>query len=133
MENHLLNHSILFITPLNLESNYINAKEAITVPVEIDGVTILVEATCLDQNNQGSLSDDEITSKVSGRLFSFDDVTETITAISKSMAKTLSVVQPTKATVEFGVELQYESGKLLAVIGKGSSKVNLKISLEWSK
>ena len=89
--------------------------------------------TCLDQNSQNSLNDDEIVNKVAGKLFSFDDVTETITVISRSLANTLSTVQPSKATVEFGVELQYQSGKLLTVIGQGSGKVNLKISLEWSK
>ena len=101
-------------------------KEVIAVPIEIDGFTILVEATCLDQNSQNSLNDDEIVNKVAGKLFSFDDVTETITVISRSLANTLSTVQPSKATVEFGVEL-------LTVIGQGSGKVNLKISLEWSK
>jgi hypothetical protein len=109
------------------------STDLISVPVEINGVIVLVEATCLDPNFEYDSSDQEIEGKVSHRTFSFDEISETISAISGGLARTLSEVQPTKATVEFGVELQYQSGRLLTLIGQGSGKVNLKVSLEWSK
>jgi Trypsin-co-occurring domain 1 len=105
----------------------------IPVPVEVDGVTFLVEATHFKSEDENTLTDEEIEAETSGKILSFEDVTKTITAISSGLAKTLSTVKPTKATVEFGVEFQHEPGKLLAVIVQGSSKINLKITLEWSK
>jgi hypothetical protein len=42
-----------------------------------------------------------------------------------------STVQPSKATVEFGIELGIEPGKLTALLVQGTSKANLKINLEW--
>jgi hypothetical protein len=105
----------------------------VSVPVEVDGVTFLVEATSSNLEDEGILSDEEIESDVSGRILSFEEVTKTITAISEGLAKTISTVKPSKAVVEFGVEFKHEPGKLLAVIVQGSTKVNLKITLEWSK
>jgi hypothetical protein len=103
------------------------------VPVEVDGATVLVEATCFRTENTSTFTDGEMESEVSGKIPSFDDVTKTITVVSGELAKALSTVKPTKAVVEFGVEFQNKSGSLLAVIVQGSGKVNLKITLEWSK
>ncbi|MEG4224878.1 CU044_2847 family protein [Microcoleus sp. N9_B2] len=100
-----------------------------TVPVNIDGITVRVEATCPSWT---TTNDSEIESDVSGKILSFEEVNKTISAISKELSKSLAIAKPTKATVEFGIELQQESGKLLAQIIQGSGKVNLKITLEWS-
>jgi hypothetical protein len=99
------------------------------VPVDIDGITVLIEATCPIVAN---INDSEIESNVSGTILSFEEVNKTISAISKELSKSLAIAKPTKATVEFGIEFQQESGKLLAQIIQGSGKVNLKITLEWS-
>lgn len=109
------------------------SKITVPVPVEVDGVTILVEATYFKSEDEGELTDEEIESETSGKILSFEDIAKTIAAISGGLATTLSTVKPTKAAVEFGVEFQHESGKLLAVLVQGSSKINLKITLEWSK
>jgi len=105
----------------------------VPVPVEVEGVTVLVEATYFKLENSSDLDGEEIESEVSGKVLSFEEVSKTIVAISEGLVKTLSAVSPTKAIVEFGVEFQHEPGKLLAVIVQGSSKTNLKITLEWSK
>jgi hypothetical protein len=102
-----------------------------TVPVKIDGVIIMVEATCPSSETTND-SETEYESDISGEIFSFEEVNKTILAISKELSKTLAAAKPSKATVEFGIELQKESGQLLAQIIQGSSKVNLKITLEWS-
>jgi hypothetical protein len=44
----------------------------------------------------------------------------------------LQKVKPSKATVEFGVEISAESGNLTTLIVKGGGKVHLNITLEWS-
>jgi hypothetical protein len=100
-----------------------------TVPVEIEGVTVMVEATC---PSSATTNDSEIESDVSGEILSFKEVNKTISAISNELSKSLAASKPTKATVEFGIELQKQSGQLLAQIIQGSGKVNLKITLEWS-
>lgn len=100
-----------------------------TVPVDIDGITVLIEATCPILENT---NDSEIESNVSGKILSFEEVNKTISAISKELSRSLAVAKPTKATVEFGIELQKQSGQLLAQIIQGSGKVNLKITLEWN-
>jgi len=54
---------------------------------------------------------------------------EGIVGILKS---TLERVKPTKATIEFGIDIALESGQLTALIVKGAASGNLKLSLEWS-
>ncbi|MEG4443005.1 CU044_2847 family protein [Microcoleus sp. AT9_B5] len=100
-----------------------------TVPVDLDGITVMIEATCPISENT---NDSEIESNVSGKILSFEEVNKTISAISKELSRSLAVAKPTKATVEFGIELQKQSGQLLAQIIQGSGKVNLKITLEWN-
>ncbi|NJK65491.1 MAG: hypothetical protein HC789_04130 [Microcoleus sp. CSU_2_2] len=101
-----------------------------TVPVDIDGITVMIEATCPGSENTND--DSEIESNVSGEILSFEAVNKTISAISKELSRSLATAKPTKATVEFGIELQKQSGQLLAQIIQGSGKVNLKITLEWN-
>jgi len=35
--------------------------------------------------------------------------------------------------VKFGLEIAVESGNLIAILGKGSTKANLEIAMEWTK
>ena len=55
-----------------------------------------------------------------------------IEPVVKSIRDMLGRVKPQKASVEFGIQLGLESGKLTACIVKGSTAANLKIILEWS-
>ena len=93
------------------------------IPVQVtDNVTVMVEATSL-----GGEED------VASQLLSFSAVTDAIEAISGAIASTLTKVKPDKATVELGLEIGVESGKLTTLLVKGSGKSNLKITLEWGK
>jgi Trypsin-co-occurring domain 1 len=86
-----------------------------------DGTTIIrIEASVLGEQ------------EVASTEFSFTDATSTIEAISKDLMSVLKRVEPKKATVKFGVELAIESGKLTAMLVKGSAKANVEITLEWT-
>ncbi len=49
------------------------------------------------------------------------------------MLRTLKRVKPSKAIVEFGIEIAASEGRLIAVVVKGDAKANLKITLEWGE
>jgi hypothetical protein len=42
-------------------------------------------------------------------------------------------VKPRKSSIEFGIDIAAEEGKLFAVIVKGEAKANIKVTLEWAK
>jgi hypothetical protein len=63
---------------------------------------------------------------------SFDDIAKTIEGIAGSLTGAIKKVAPKRASVEFGLEFQAESGGLTALIVKGTATANLKITLEWS-
>jgi len=63
----------------------------------------------------------------------FADVTESLEGIVDALAGTIHKTLPTKASVKFGVGIGVESGKLTAMIVKGSGKANLEITLEWDR
>jgi NTP-dependent ternary system trypsin peptidase co-occuring protein len=97
------------------------------VPVKIDEHTIIyIEAVAKESD---VLSEEYIDFEIP----SFQDVTDAIKSFAKSIAGIWHEIQPSKATVEFGVEVGFEPGKLTAFFVKGSGKGNLKITLEWAK
>jgi hypothetical protein len=61
----------------------------------------------------------------------FSEVTRTIEGVARDLAACLDRVKPEKTTVEFGVEIAIESGKLTALLVNGAAKGNLTITLEW--
>lgn len=63
--------------------------------------------------------------------FDFSIVTNQVKKISQQLTDTFKKLGNSKTTVEFGVELSVESGKITSMIVKGSGKANLKITLEW--
>lgn len=72
-------------------------------------------------------------SDVSLDRYAFKDVTEALEGIVEAVATTVNKARPTKAAVKFGVDVGVESGKLTAVIIKGSSRANLEITMEWER
>ena len=93
------------------------------IPVQLaDGVTMHVEATMLGGEEE-----------VAFNLLSFKDVTDTLASIAEAVTGVMQKVKPKKAGVEFGLEIGVESGKLTALLVQGSSKANLKITLEWGE
>lgn len=105
------------------------------LPIELaNGVVIRVEATQIGEstNREQPLIGEEIESDVSLNIQPLKEVTDAIEGIAGTIKASFDKVKPTKASVEFGVDFAYESGQLTAMIVKGSGKVNLKITLEWS-
>jgi hypothetical protein len=61
----------------------------------------------------------------------WDQVTQAVQGITSSVMAAIQEAKPRKAVVEFGIEVGLDSGKLTAILVKGTGKANLKISLEW--
>jgi hypothetical protein len=98
------------------------------VPVNLDDHTILrIEATQLDT---GVVGEGYIASV---ELPSFQQVIDTIKSMSKQLMTMWNEVQPSSASVEFGIEVGFEPGNLTALLVKGSGKGHLTITLEWTK
>ena len=63
---------------------------------------------------------------------SLADVLPAIAGLSADLASALERAKPDKATLEFGLKLEFETSKLLAVLCSTSANADLKIKLEWS-
>lgn len=63
----------------------------------------------------------------------FKEVTDIVGSISTSIVTALKQAKPRKASVEFGLEVAVDTGKLTALLVSGSSTATLKIALEWSE
>jgi len=61
----------------------------------------------------------------------FDAIGPIVEGIAGSVEKMLCHVKPSKASVEFGLELALETGQLTALLVKGSGTSSMKITLEW--
>jgi hypothetical protein len=64
-------------------------------------------------------------------VHSFDGVLDIVEGMAGAVWKTLEKIAPDKASVEFGVEVGLENGQITGLFVKGSSKGNLKITVEW--
>ena len=92
------------------------------VPVELeDGNTIYVEVV---QTGRQDVAFD---------VLKFENVSETLTSIVKSVAEPINKARPTKASVKFGLELGVEQGSLMAALVRGTGTANLEITLEWER
>jgi len=87
-----------------------------------DGTSISIQAT--------SLGGEE---RVAFGVPPFKEVTDTVEGLAKALVTTLKKVKPRAASVEFGVQVGIESGKLTALLVKGTGNANLKITLEWGE
>lgn len=93
-----------------------------TVPVQLpNGAIVKVEVAQTGREDVGF------------DVKAFEPVAEAIEGVVQMIAVPIEKVRPKKATVKFGMELAIESGKLTAVIVKGSGKANLEITLEWER
>ncbi len=91
------------------------------VPVKLpNGATMHVEAVVLGEEEDVALG-----------LLSFDEVSNTLEGLADAIGGAIQKAKPKKASVELGLELAVESGKLTTLLVKGGGKANLKIALEW--
>lgn len=94
------------------------------VPVLLeDGTQIYVEVEQISGGRQD----------VGNRTLSFEDVSSALESIVKSVAKPINAAMPTKASVEFGLEIEVKEGHLIAALVRSSGTANLKITLEWER
>jgi NTP-dependent ternary system trypsin peptidase co-occuring protein len=93
------------------------------VPVELgDDRTVLVEV------RRGSSGEEDVSAL--GRL-PWDDIGDSIDAVTGKVQAALARAKPRRATVEFGLDIGLESGQLTSVLVKGSGSATLTITLEW--
>jgi len=106
------------------------------VPLELgNGAVVMVETTVIGEvaEEEEDLTGEEVESDVSSNYQYLKQATDAIEGIAATLKQSLEKIQPTKASVEFGLEFGYESGQITAMIVKGGGKANLKITLEWQK
>lgn len=99
------------------------STEIISAELE-EGISISIQAT--------PLGGEELVGALSGP-HAFKEVTDTVEGLARAMIGTLKKVKPRAATVEFGLQIGVESGKLTALLVKGTGNANLKITLEWGQ
>ena len=61
------------------------------------------------------------------------EVLPAITGLCEDISAALESARPDKASVEFGIKLEFETSGLLAVLCSSSASADLKLTLEWSK
>jgi hypothetical protein len=66
------------------------------------------------------------------KVIPFKEVIDTIKSIAQDVRTSITSAHPHKASVEFGIEVGIESGALSALLVKGTSTGNLKVTLEWT-
>ena len=94
-----------------------------TVPVELpNGVTISVQAL-----SPGGARD------VGSRDGNFDlgEVGRALTGLAELAKDAIAKATPDTASVEFGMDIALESGKLTALLVSGSTTASLKVTLGW--
>ncbi|MCH2247057.1 MAG: hypothetical protein MK111_20920 [Crocosphaera sp.] len=104
------------------------------VPVQLENKAIIkVEASSFDEliDETAGETGEVVEGEVSAVLDHLQEVKDAIQGIAKTVKSSLDEAKPSKASVQFGIELGYESGQLTAMIVKGQGKANLSITLEW--
>jgi hypothetical protein len=101
------------------------------IPIDLGGGSImLVEATILP--NAADRRPQDISNFVPTAQ-QFGDVIELLKKLSVSLPEAIKAAEPTKACLEFAIDVGVSAGHLTALLVKGEAKGNLKVSLEWSK
>jgi Trypsin-co-occurring domain 1 len=96
--------------------------DATTVPVVLSGGrTIKVEATVIGGPQKVGILESQ----------PFQDLLGAVEDLGITFSESLRKAKPTKGSIEFGVEVGLEAGKLVALLCQGTGKANLKITLEW--
>jgi hypothetical protein len=70
---------------------------------------------------------------VPSKPLSPDHAFDAIRALSRRLGDLLKEVQPTKASVTYGLELEVRDGALLATLVRGGGKTSLEVTLEWEQ
>ncbi|MCT4351921.1 hypothetical protein M5362_02070 [Streptomyces sp. Je 1-79] len=93
--------------------------------VEVEGAVLYVEAERIGPDSElEGLGD---------RVPDLSGITRALSSFAGQLGQALHQAAPDRATVEFGCELGLDAGGLTALIVKGSSSANLRVTLEWTK
>jgi Trypsin-co-occurring domain 1 len=85
-----------------------------------NGTSILIEAILV--------SEEQDVAAIENR---FEDLIGPLEGIATAVSEAIAKIKPKKASVELGIEVGLESGKLTALLVKGTGKANLKVVLGW--
>ncbi len=69
--------------------------------------------------------------EVSFKALPVGEIFDAVAGIAQAVVTTFQRVQPRTATVELGLEVGLESGRLTALLVKGTGTAHLKLTLEW--
>ena len=97
-----------------------------------DGVSMLVDAP--EDATPAALVGEgiqQISADTSTGAAAIDDAIEAVKRFGHRVHEAVSDVAPTKASVEFTVNLEFHEGKLLALLCSASSSGAIRITLEW--
>jgi len=61
----------------------------------------------------------------------FEQIGATINGVAQVLKNSIDTIKPTKASVEFGFEIQAKSEGLIALFASVESTADIKITLEW--
>lgn len=99
------------------------------IPVEIDGQQVLMAVAPGQGTPELALGEEQ---EIGWRRPSLDPVLDGLTAVARAMGTRLQQTGASKATVEFGCDVSFDTGQFMAVVGKVSSKSTWKVTLEWT-
>lgn len=100
------------------------ARERIVTLDLGDGGQLKVEAQ--DAGGPELVADSDVVAQL-------QELVAPIETMGREVLDALKRAAPSKASVELGFGLVVESGKLFALIGKGSAEASLKVTLEWAR
>jgi hypothetical protein len=63
----------------------------------------------------------------------FEAVTAVLVNLGKALNDAIERVAPKKASIEFGMEVAVEAGKLTALVCQGKTTANFTVKLEWER
>jgi hypothetical protein len=63
----------------------------------------------------------------------FEIVSEALESLGRSLASAVEKVAPSKASIEFGMEVGLEAGKLTALVCQGKTTANFTVKFEWER
>ena len=104
------------------------------IPVRLNnGARLKVEATRMPAIVDVTMGEEgkEIETDVALAIPALKDISEAIEGVAMTVKQSFATVKPNKATVEFGLEFGCEAGQITALIVKGTSKANLKMTLQF--
>ncbi|MEY9932673.1 hypothetical protein ABH926_007324 [Catenulispora sp. GP43] len=89
------------------------------------------EGTAPDVGGRRSSRRDSAESGDDGQISKLVGFTETVGGIAHSVRKSLSAVRPDRVEVEFGLEIDGSTGKIISMVATGHAKASIKVKLAW--